>query len=84
MRPRWSSLPSAFRRLERNGWAGSSGSVGKGLLSFPRGDMPVVPFYDNHADIYGWNPSSRPGRPEGGEAQAVRALYALIAGGGVR
>ena len=33
---------------------------------------------DLHADIYAWNPSSKPARPEGGEAQAIRALYALI------
>ncbi|MFK7793370.1 MAG: M17 family metallopeptidase [Devosiaceae bacterium] len=31
-----------------------------------------------HFDIYGWNPSNRPGRPEGGEAQAIRALFNLI------
>jgi len=31
-----------------------------------------------HFDIYGWNPSSKPGRPEGGEAQAARLLYDLI------
>ncbi len=33
-----------------------------------------------HLDIMGWNPSTRPGRPEGGEATGMRALYALIAG----
>ena len=32
-----------------------------------------------HFDIYGWNRRSRPGRPEGGEAHAMRAVYALIA-----
>jgi leucyl aminopeptidase len=32
-----------------------------------------------HFDIYAWNPSGRPGRPEGGECQAARALYALLA-----
>lgn len=32
-----------------------------------------------HFDIYGWVPSNRPGRPEGGEAQAIRALFNLIA-----
>lgn len=32
-----------------------------------------------HLDIFAWNPSSRPGRPEGGEAQTIRALDALIA-----
>ncbi len=31
-----------------------------------------------HFDIYGWNPSSKPGRPEGGECQAARAVYALL------
>jgi leucyl aminopeptidase len=30
-----------------------------------------------HADIYG-GPESEPGRPEGGEAQAIRALFALL------
>jgi leucyl aminopeptidase len=32
-----------------------------------------------HFDIMAWNGSARPGRPEGGEAQAIRAVYALIA-----
>jgi len=32
-----------------------------------------------HLDIYGWNPENRPARPRGGEAQAVRALFALLA-----
>lgn len=31
-----------------------------------------------HFDVYCWNPSARPGRPEGGEAQAARLLYDLI------
>jgi leucyl aminopeptidase len=31
-----------------------------------------------HIDLYAWNPKERPGRPVGGEAQAVRALYALL------
>ncbi|MEM0906376.1 MAG: leucyl aminopeptidase family protein [Pseudomonadota bacterium] len=28
-----------------------------------------------HFDIYAWNAEDRPGRPKGGEAQAIRALY---------
>ncbi|HYF08692.1 MAG TPA: leucyl aminopeptidase family protein [Acetobacteraceae bacterium] len=28
-----------------------------------------------HFDLYAWNDSSRPGRPEGGEATALRALH---------
>ena len=32
-----------------------------------------------HADIYAWTPAAKAGRPEGGECQAARALYALLA-----
>ena len=32
-----------------------------------------------HFDIYAWTPTGKPGRPEGGECQAARALYALLA-----
>lgn len=32
-----------------------------------------------HVDIFGWTPKSAPGRPEGGECQAARALFALLA-----
>ena len=31
-----------------------------------------------HLDIMAWNLTARPGRPIGGEAQGMRALYALI------
>ncbi|MCC6719263.1 MAG: leucyl aminopeptidase family protein [Acetobacteraceae bacterium] len=31
-----------------------------------------------HFDLYAWNDSSRPGRPEGGEVQAMRAACAAI------
>jgi leucyl aminopeptidase len=31
-----------------------------------------------HVDIYGWNPTAKPARPEGGECQAARAIYALL------
>jgi leucyl aminopeptidase len=32
-----------------------------------------------HVDIYAWTPSAKSGRPEGGECQAARAVYALLA-----
>jgi leucyl aminopeptidase len=32
-----------------------------------------------HIDMMAWNPRARPGRPEGGEPQSLRALYALVA-----
>lgn len=31
-----------------------------------------------HLDTYAWNDSGRPGRPEGGEAQALRAAFGAI------
>ena len=31
-----------------------------------------------HVDIYAWTPSAKPGRPEGGECQAARAIYKLL------
>ncbi len=31
-----------------------------------------------HMDIFAWNPRNRPGWPEGGEAQGLRAAYAML------
>jgi leucyl aminopeptidase len=31
-----------------------------------------------HVDIFGWTPSAKPARPEGGECQAARAIYKLL------
>ncbi|MCO6418424.1 leucyl aminopeptidase family protein [Siccirubricoccus sp. KC 17139] len=31
-----------------------------------------------HVDVYAWNDATRPGRPEGGEAQAIRAALRAI------
>ena len=33
-----------------------------------------------HFDIYAWRAKAAPGRPVGGEAQAIRALFAVLAG----
>lgn len=38
---------------------------------------PATPWA--HLDVFAWNPSPRPGRPEGGEAMAMRAIYRAIA-----
>ncbi len=38
---------------------------------------PTTPWA--HLDVMAWNGSARPGRPEGGEAMSLRALYAHIA-----
>ena len=31
-----------------------------------------------HVDLYAWNDSDRPGRPQGGEAQGLRAFFAFL------
>lgn len=31
-----------------------------------------------HVDIFGWTPSAKPARPEGGECQAARAIYRML------
>ena len=43
------------------------------LQEFVPDDVPWA-----HFDMMAWNNSSRPGRPEGGEAQAARAILAAI------
>ncbi|MEO9190896.1 MAG: leucyl aminopeptidase family protein [Acetobacteraceae bacterium] len=37
---------------------------------------PSVPWA--HLDLYAWNDQTAPARPEGGEAQAIRAMFAAI------
>ena len=44
------------------------------LQEFVEPDIPWA-----HLDVMAWNAQSRPGRPEGAEATALRALYAHIA-----
>ena len=36
-----------------------------------------------HFDVYGWNPTSRPASPKGGEIYAVRGVFAWLKGGGL-
>jgi leucyl aminopeptidase len=51
-----------------------AGSIVAGLY-LQRFVRPGIPWI--HLDLYAWNDQSRPGRPEGGEAMAMRALFAL-------
>ena len=43
------------------------------LSKFVEVEVPWV-----HFDLYGWNPATKPGRPEGGEAPTARLLYDLL------
>ncbi|MGB3612414.1 MAG: leucyl aminopeptidase family protein [Elainellaceae cyanobacterium] len=61
----------------------SSGSYGGAIAAalflqeFVKPNIPWV-----HVDFMAWNLRSQPGRPEGGEAMGMRALYELIKGMG--
>ena len=43
------------------------------LQRFVPADLPWL-----HLDLYAWNEQTQPGRPEGREAQAVRALFGAL------
>ena len=65
-------LPTSTTCPHRPSPARSSARCSCGASSIPGSDWL-------HVDLYAWNGKERPGRPVGAEAQAVRALYALIA-----
>jgi leucyl aminopeptidase len=73
--PYLSMLDSKIADINNAGSAPFAGSITAALFL-----SRFVPEQQSwmHADIYAWNPSEKPGRPEGGEAQAIRALYSLF------
>ncbi|MBB4657730.1 leucyl aminopeptidase family protein [Parvularcula dongshanensis] len=54
-----------------------AGSITAAL--FLRRFVGTVPYA--HLDIYAWTPSARPGRPLGGEAMGMRAVFGVLAAG---
>ncbi|WP_338147845.1 leucyl aminopeptidase family protein [Neoroseomonas terrae] len=69
-------LDSPFADLSNTAQKPMAGAITAAL--FLRRFVPAgIPWA--HLDLYAWNDSNRPGRPEGGEAQCARALHALIA-----
>ncbi len=71
------SLDSDIADLKNDpdGWA-QAGSVTAAL--FLKRFAPKGPWV--HLDIFAWNPRGRPGHPAGAEAQAIRALFAVLKG----
>ena len=62
-----------INNVSESGFAGSI-TAALFLNEFVEPEIPWI-----HLDMMAWNATARPGRPEGGEAQGLRALYALIA-----
>ncbi len=69
-------LTSKVADLANASSSGFAGAITAGLF-LRRFVGPSTPWL--HVDLYGWNGRERPGRPVGAEAQAVRALYRMIA-----
>jgi len=61
-------------RNDSAGWA-QAGSVTAAL--FLQKFAPTTGVWA-HMDIFAWNPRARPGWPEGGEAQALRACFEML------
>lgn len=74
--PYMAMLDSKIADINNAGSTPQAGSVTAALF-LSRFVSPEVRWL--HADIYGWNPAAKPGRPSGGEAQAIRALFTMIA-----
>jgi leucyl aminopeptidase len=68
-------LKSPVADLNNIGSKPLAGSV-VAALYLQRFVRPGTPWM--HLDLYAWNDQSRPGRPEGGEAMGMRALFALV------
>jgi leucyl aminopeptidase len=68
-------LESKVADLNNAPSGGFAGSITCALF-LQRFIEPTTPWL--HVDIYGWTPTARPARPEGGECQAARAIFALL------
>ena len=74
--PYYALFESAVADMNNSSDSGFAGSITAALF--------LKRFVENaksyvHFDVFGWTPSPKPGNPKGGEAQGIRALFALIA-----
>ncbi len=75
-RPYQAMIETPMADLNNAGQGGFAGSITAAL--FLRRFVEQAKSYA-HFDIFGWVPTAKPGRPKGGEAQAMRAIFATIA-----
>jgi leucyl aminopeptidase len=74
-RPYASLLDSRIADLVNGGASRHAGAITAALF-LQRFVPDSVPWL--HLDMYAWNDTDRPGRPHGGEAQGLRALFAFL------
>jgi len=74
-KPYWKSMKSKIADMNNAGGSGYGGAITAALFlqQFVPDAQPWA-----HIDLMAWNTSSQPGRPEGGEAMGLRAVYAAI------
>lgn len=74
-RPYWRYLTSHVADLANAGSSRMAGSVTAAL--YLERFVPAQQTWA-HLDVYAWNDSDRPGKPAGGEAQGLRAAFAML------
>ncbi|MCA0433806.1 MAG: leucyl aminopeptidase family protein [Proteobacteria bacterium] len=74
-RPYNSLIETPVADINNSGAGGFAGSITAAL--FLRRFVEQAKAWA-HFDIFAWTPNGKPGRPKGGEAQALRAMYALL------
>jgi leucyl aminopeptidase len=69
------SLNTPYADINNNSSDAYGGAITAGLFlkEFVPDDIPWV-----HFDLMAWNLKSKPGRPQGGEAMALRALFSYL------
>jgi len=73
-RPYEKMLESKVADLNNVGTGGQAGAITAAL--FLRRFIAAPSWL--HLDVFAWSPAAKPGRPEGGDCQSARALYALL------
>jgi leucyl aminopeptidase len=74
--PYYALIDSSIAELNNAGESGFAGSVTAALILKRFVERAKVYL---HFDVFAWTPMAKPGRPKGGEAQAIHALFGLIA-----
>jgi leucyl aminopeptidase len=73
--PYYALIDSSVAELNNAGESGFAGSVTAAL--FLKRFVERAQTYI-HFDIFAWTPMAKPGRPKGGEAQGIHALFSLM------
>jgi leucyl aminopeptidase len=74
--PYYALIESSIAEINNAGESGFAGSLTAAL--FLKRFVERAKSYV-HFDIFAWTPIAKPGRPKGGEAQAIHALFGLMA-----